>query len=548
MAKKPVKPAARDWGIIGRIGYILFGPANSNNARSWVVLILLILLVRWVWFEPYKIPSGSMEPTLHGVPSFFDGDRVFVNKHSYGIRVPFMSKYIFQLKDPERWDIAVFRAAHENPKHKILIKRVVGLPGDHVHIGREGELYINGERMEYPEELRDVLYYTRGISLPREEFDKFMIEQAASDGKIDKFVYWNDLAKAAVIDSSLRNQVPAVLNPDHPAFEDYKQEMARLRAAMDDKDIRSVAAATAAGITETVGQQAMLVAKEILINERAYTLGLEPDMGSIIFSQPAIEQFYEDLDMVRARYAEGADDGALLEGVSDKSYRLVSELWRMQQQDATPFQYGIRTEEEYSVIPPDHYMMLGDNSGNSVDSRVWGWVPREHFVGRTFAIWMPVSRWHDFTGWSATWWGKGLLFGLPIMFFALGYIHHTVRRTVRVSGNIGLPGHQSGGKIIIDCAAYGLRWPFIAARMTRGAEPVVGEHVMCKLGHNFYIGNILALPGDEFGKKKEPLPPNVYAVEVHEDEAVETYEIPRRNLIGRARPARGLLTTKSPVA
>lgn len=93
--------------------------------------------------------------------------------------------------------------------------------------------------------------------------------------------------------------------------------------------------------------------------------------------------------------------------------------------------YGILTEDEYSVVPEGHYFMLGDNSLQSLDARVWGWVPHENLYGRTFAIWWPFPHMRDFTGFSHTWWGKGLLFGIPallILFEMRNYIIERKRR------------------------------------------------------------------------------------------------------------------------
>jgi len=79
-----------------------------------------------------------------------------------------------------------------------------------------------------------------------------------------------------------------------------------------------------------------------------------------------------------------------------------------------PMRYGILPDDEYSVVPEGHYLMLGDNTANSVDGRVWGWVPRDNIVGRAFAVWWPPENWRDFTGWSNTWWGLLVLYGVPI--------------------------------------------------------------------------------------------------------------------------------------
>jgi signal peptidase I len=99
--------------------------------------------------------------------------------------------------------------------------------------------------------------------------------------------------------------------------------------------------------------------------------------------------------------------------------------------------YGIRSDDEYTVIPEGHYMMLGDNSLHSLDSRVYGWVPHEHLYGRVFAIWWPLSHMRDFTGFSYTWWGKLLMYGIPALLVAFevrNYLNERKRRKAARSG------------------------------------------------------------------------------------------------------------------
>ena len=99
-------------------------------------VILVVFLLRSFLFEPFKIPSGSMMPTL------LIGDLILVNKFHYGLRLPVINKKIVANHDPERGDVMVFRF----PKDPSIdfIKRVVGVPGDEV-VFRDQRLFINGE-------------------------------------------------------------------------------------------------------------------------------------------------------------------------------------------------------------------------------------------------------------------------------------------------------------------------------------------------------------------------------------------------------------------
>ena len=99
-------------------------------------VILAVFLLRSFLFEPFKIPSGSMIPTL------LVGDLILVNKFHYGVRLPVINKKIVANHDPQRGDVMVFRY----PKDTSIdyIKRVVGVPGDEV-AWRNQQLYLNGE-------------------------------------------------------------------------------------------------------------------------------------------------------------------------------------------------------------------------------------------------------------------------------------------------------------------------------------------------------------------------------------------------------------------
>ncbi|CAK0769667.1 signal peptidase I [Gammaproteobacteria bacterium] len=114
-------------------------PILVETARSFFPVILIVLLLRSFVVEPFRIPSGSMMPTL------LVGDFILVNKFSYGIRLPVLDKKIISIGEPQRGDVVVFRYP-EDPSID-YIKRVVGLPGDHVGYHNK-VLTINGRQME----------------------------------------------------------------------------------------------------------------------------------------------------------------------------------------------------------------------------------------------------------------------------------------------------------------------------------------------------------------------------------------------------------------
>jgi len=112
------------------------GGVIREYAESIIIAILIALFIRAFIVQAFKIPSGSMEPTL------LIGDHLLVNKFAYGIKLPLIDKKVLVFNEPEREDIIVFIFPQD--KTKDFIKRVVGVPGDTIEI-RKKKIYINGK-------------------------------------------------------------------------------------------------------------------------------------------------------------------------------------------------------------------------------------------------------------------------------------------------------------------------------------------------------------------------------------------------------------------
>ncbi|WP_349646678.1 signal peptidase I [Candidatus Parabeggiatoa sp. HSG14] len=116
-------------------------PFVVDLARSLFPVFLIVLLLRSFLIEPFRIPSGSMMPTL------LIGDFILVNKFSYGIRLPVINSKVIDIGEPQRGDVVVFRYP-EDPTVP-FIKRVVGLPGDQVEYHYANKtLYINNDLID----------------------------------------------------------------------------------------------------------------------------------------------------------------------------------------------------------------------------------------------------------------------------------------------------------------------------------------------------------------------------------------------------------------
>jgi signal peptidase I len=111
-------------------------PVVVDMARAFFPVIVVVFLIRSFWVEPFKIPSGSMKPTL------LVGDFILVNKYTYGIRLPVLNRKVVDINPIRRGDVVVFRYPADPTVD--YIKRVVGTPGDKISY-RGKRLTVNGE-------------------------------------------------------------------------------------------------------------------------------------------------------------------------------------------------------------------------------------------------------------------------------------------------------------------------------------------------------------------------------------------------------------------
>lgn len=111
----------------------------TDGWGSLGLAILVALFIRWGFFEAYVIPSGSM------LPSLLIHDHIFVNKFTYGVRVPFSENWLVKFSEPKRGEIIVFK--YPRDMGTFYIKRVVGEPGDKIYY-ENGTLFVNDKPFE----------------------------------------------------------------------------------------------------------------------------------------------------------------------------------------------------------------------------------------------------------------------------------------------------------------------------------------------------------------------------------------------------------------
>lgn len=122
-----------------RDAWVTKDPWYVEYSKSFFPVLLVVLVLRSFVAEPFRIPSGSMMPTL------LVGDFILVNKFAYGVRLPVLNTKIIDIAGPKRGDVAVFRFPR-NPSDD-YIKRIVGLPGDRIAYF-DKTLYVNGKKMD----------------------------------------------------------------------------------------------------------------------------------------------------------------------------------------------------------------------------------------------------------------------------------------------------------------------------------------------------------------------------------------------------------------
>ena len=167
-------------GVITFLDYVYFKKNRLKKvkehflieySKSFFPVLLIVFVIRSFIVEPFKIPSGSMMPTL------ISGDFIAVNKFAYGIRFPVWNKTLINLGSPSRGDVFVFHY----PKNPSIdyIKRVVGLPGDEIKYVNK-ELIINGQPIELKFKNNYNYETSDGQIMSALEFEEFLVDSTHS--------------------------------------------------------------------------------------------------------------------------------------------------------------------------------------------------------------------------------------------------------------------------------------------------------------------------------------------------------------------------------
>ncbi len=157
-------------------------------------IVILILIVRWMFIEPYVIPSRSMVPTL------LIHDHIVINKFSYGVRYPFLKKYIWERRSPERGDVIVFRSTEDR---KFLIKRVVGLPGDRLFLDSKGQIWINNKKL-----------YRKSVENPKQMEGFYSVSEKSLGSSYENYQFFVEVTPSRHYRVIYKNSFYKYLNTD----------------------------------------------------------------------------------------------------------------------------------------------------------------------------------------------------------------------------------------------------------------------------------------------------------------------------------------------
>ena len=401
------------------------GPTTLRIIFEWVksigIAIFLAMLIRWPIAEPFKIPSGSMEPT------FFNGDRIFVNKHAYGIRFPFngfripftrtttwySDSWLWNGATPERWDIVVFKSVEHKVEHDTLVKRVVALPGETVQIV-SGRLLINGEPVEIPDSLPDIHYTyastSNGYGLRPDvehsvvpEDHVFVLGDNSAHSRDARWFGW--LPKHHILGEVTSIWYPMARWRDFTGFTTspwwtgtWTLLAAWLLTRMFLGRSVRVYSGGLAGILARGEHVFIRFGPGFPIPFTGMRLGNfgGPKRGDVVLYRPP-GNIGDMPDMMLGIIAGLPEERVAIEKDQlQVNGKLVSEPLAFKNARfpaaGQSGRYGLSKKKEYSTVPEDHSYILADEESEWPDSRVIGWVSRKRLVGPARWVWWPLTK------------------------------------------------------------------------------------------------------------------------------------------------------------
>ena len=400
-------------------------PAWIEWTRAIGIAIILAMLIRWPVAEPYKITSSSMEPT------FMPGDRIFVDKHAYGIRypmngqrIPFTRKnmwyadsFLWNGPDIERWDIVVFKSIEVGAEYDTLVKRVVGLPGDYILI-RDGKLIVDGTPIELPDSMPSVEYTyvpLRGVMDPAKGYALVDSEEFArvpeghylllgdNSGYSRDARWWGFMPKHHIVGEVTSIWWPIGRARDFTGYTDrtwwkvmwgliavwvvWRLFFGRSWKARYDVIGGLIKKGEHVAIRFSMGIPIPFVGIRV-------TGGKPLKVGDVVFYHPRTAMHRHVEGLLGIVGGVGGDRVSFIDDalhVNDKKVegRFAKLLYPKESDND---KYGRTKGQDFKDVPAGCVFILNQPGASSDDSREIGFIPRAHVIGTVTSVWWPIWR------------------------------------------------------------------------------------------------------------------------------------------------------------
>jgi len=353
----------------------IYKPRASSSAkkksafREWIDSIVFAVvaatLIRWLFMEAFTIPTPSMENSL------LVGDFLFVSKLHYGTRTPKtplqvplthqtiwgtdIPSYLDWIQLPQyrlpgfsdvkSGDVVVFNYPPEL-QHPVdlktnYIKRCIGTPGDKVEV-RNAQVFLNGQPMVNPVRMENEYFVSTTTAVNE-----------------DKVFRENDISEFSTYTETYNDTIPS---NDESGYIVYTttDNAAKLKAYDFVRDVRQVVAPS------DISEPSLYPSSSLIKwNRDNYGPIVVPKEGVTVNMTPENVAFYGNV----IKYYEGNENVEVTEG---------------------KVTIGGKAIDGYT-FKQDYYFMMGDNRHNSADSRYWGFVPKDHIVGKAVFVWMSID-------------------------------------------------------------------------------------------------------------------------------------------------------------